>query len=71
MAKNVSFKFREFNSSGVVFVNSLEERVDVLALDRDLQLGNQVSHFIDGEVARLVQVKVAKHFFKQFGVFAS
>lgn len=69
MAEDISFKLSEFDASGVVFVNGLEEGVDVLAFDGDLKLGNQVSHLIDREMARLVQVEVTEHFFKRFRVF--
>ena len=60
LAENVGFEFVVFNSSTVVFVNNLEEGVDVLSLDGNLELGDEVSHFVDGEVTTLVQIEVVE-----------
>lgn len=65
LAENVGFEFVVFNSSAVVFVNNLEEGVDVLSLDGNLELGDEVSHFVDGKVTALVQIEVVEDLSKE------
>lgn len=70
LAKDVGFEFFVLNASAIVLVDDLEEGVDVLALDRDLKLGDQVGHLVDGQEAALIQIKVAEDFLKQRRVLA-
>lgn len=49
-------------------INVLKEWVHILALNRDLQLSNHISDFIDCEVARLIQVEVAVDLLDKLGV---
>ena len=56
--ENVGFEFVVFDSSGVVHVHDLEEWVDVLSFDRDLKLRDEICHFVDCEVAALIQIEV-------------
>jgi hypothetical protein len=45
--KYVEFKLLERYVSRIVLINELEEGVNVLAVDRDLELGNHVGHLVD------------------------
>lgn len=68
--ENVGLKFVVLDAATVVLVYNLEEGVDVLALDGDLQFCNQIGHFVDSEVAALVQVEVLENLLKESWVFA-
>jgi hypothetical protein len=71
LAENVGFEFFVFNSATVVFINNLEEGVDVLPLDRDLELGDEVGGFVNSEVAALVQIEIVEDLSKESRVTAS
>ena len=68
MAENVALELSVFNAARVVCVDDLEEGVDELALDRNLQLGDQVGDFVDGEVAALVEVEVVEDLLEELRV---
>lgn len=65
LAEDVGFEFVVFNSSAVVFVDDLEEGVNVLSFNGNLELGDEVSHFVDGEVTTLVQIEVVEDLSKE------
>lgn len=67
---NVRLKLVELNTTWVVCIDYLEEWVDVLALNRNLQLRYQVGDLINGEVATLVEVEVVKDLLKERWVLA-
>jgi len=71
LAEDVGLELVVFNAARVVHVDDLEEGVDVLALNRNLELGNEVGHFVDGEVATLVQIEIVEDLSKEGGVAAS
>ena len=60
VVENVGFKLVVFNSSRVVDIDHLEEWIDVLSFDGDLELGNEVGHLVDGEVAALIQIEIVE-----------
>ena len=55
----------------VVRVDDLEEGIDEFALDRDAELGNQVSHFVNGEALAAVQIEIVEDLAEKVGVVAS
>ena len=65
LAEDVGFEFVVFNSSAVVFVDDLEEGVDVLSLNGNLELCDEVCHFVDGQVTTLVQIEIVEDLFKE------
>ena len=68
---NIVFELVKFNSSRVVGVNHLEERIYELSLDGDLKLGDHVGNFIDSEMAALVKVEIRENFAEQLDVISA
>jgi hypothetical protein len=60
LAKDVGFEFVVFNATAVVFVDDLEEGVNVLSLNGNLKFGDEVCHFVDGKVTALVQIEIVE-----------
>lgn len=71
LAQDVSLELLVLNATRVVLINDLEEGVHILTLHTNLQLGNQVSHLIDCQGTRLVQVEVVEDLAQKVGVSAS
>ena len=71
LTQNVGFELCVLDAARVVSVNHLEEGVDELALNGDLQLGDQVGDLVDGEVAAGVQVEVVKDLLQEGRVLSS
>lgn len=70
VATDVGRELVKFNATRVIGVDDFEEGVDVLTLNANLKLGNQVGHFVNGEVPALVQVEVVENLFEEVGVLA-
>ena len=71
LAEDVLLELIVLDPARVVRVDDLEEGVDELALDADLQLGDQVGHLVDRQVPALVQVEVIKDLLQELRVLAS
>lgn len=69
-SENVLLEFIVLDAARVVCVDNLEEGVDELALDGDLQLGNEIGDLVNGEVTALVQVEVVEDLLKELRVLA-
>jgi Ca2+-binding EF-hand superfamily protein len=52
--EDVGFKLIVFDSARVVDIDDLEERVDVLSLDRNLEFCDQSGHLTIDEVTNLI-----------------
>lgn len=69
-SENVLLEFIVLDAARVVCVDNLEEGVDELALDGDLQLGNEIGDLVNSEVTALVQVEVVEDLLKELRVLA-
>ena len=63
-AADIGLELIILNTTGVVLVNALEEGIDISAFHRDLELSDQVSHLVNGEMPALTQIEIAKDFLK-------
>jgi len=70
LAEDVCLELIIFDAASVVFVDHLEEGVDVFPLNGDLKFGDEVCDFIDGEVTTLVKVKIVEDLAEEGGVSA-
>ena len=70
LAEDVLLEFVVLDAARVVGIDDLEEGVDELALDADLQLGDQVRHLVDRQVSALVQVEIVKDLLQELRVLA-
>ena len=68
LAEDISLKLSVLNTARVVSIYNLEEGVDKLALNRNLQLCDEVGDLIDGEVTALVEVKVVEDLLEELRV---
>ena len=68
VSEDVGFEFFELDATGVVFVDYLEEWVDVLSFDGNLKFGDEVGYFVDCEVPALIQIKVIEDLLDEGGV---
>ena len=51
-------------------VYNLEEWVDILSLNRNLQLSDKIGNFIDSKVTTLVQIEIVEDLFEEGRVFS-
>jgi len=70
LAEDVCLELIIFDAASVVFVDHLEEGVDVFPLNGDLKFGDEVCDFIDGEVTTLVKVEIVEDLAEEGGVSA-
>ena len=63
-AADIGLELIILNTTGVVLVYALKEGIDISAFHRDLELSDQVSHLVNGEMPALIQIEIAKDFLK-------